>query len=1420
MAVATRGQGQLLKKGRTNQADAFKAMRIRIASPDKIRKWSHGEITKPETINYRTFKPERDGLFCAKIFGPVKDWECLCGKYKRMKHRGVVCEKCGVEVIESSVRRERMGHIELASPVAHIWFFKNTPSPMGYLLDMSVKDLERVIYFESWVVIDPKETDLKKHQILTDDNYRKAQEDFGLTGFVAGMGAEAIKELLKNLDINMLEVELREEIKSTTSVQKKLKLSKRLRVVNALANDRLHDAENGNKPDWMILDVLPVIPPELRPLVQLDGGSFAKSDLNDLYRNVINCNNRLRKWLDRSTPDIILRNEKRILQRAVDSLFDNTKRGMGKTARANDRHTLKSLSEIIKGKQGRFRQNLLGKRVDYSGRSVIVAGPHLKMHQCGIPKTMALELFKPFVYYKLEKELGLVQTIKQAKRMVDERAPEVWGVLEEVIKEHPVMLNRAPTLHRLGIQAFEPQLVEGKAIQLHPLVCPAFNADFDGDQMAVHVPLSMEAQLEARTLMLSSYNILSPASGNALAVPTQDMVLGVYYLTREMRNANGSGKSYSSPEEVVIAHDHGKLSLQAVIKVRMEIDGVHQLIETTPGRIIIGKILPDGISFHEVNKVLGKKDIGKLVNTVSIKLGSYDCAQFLDDLKDLGFKYSTQAGYSICLDDVLVPVDKDKIVEDTYKDVHSIELSYREGALTAEEKHNQLVEKWNTANTKITTALMNTIKARGGDASKTSKRDKWYNPIYVFADSGARGSQSQISQLGGMRGLMSDPSGNIIEAPVTSNFREGLTVLEYFDSTHGARKGLIDTALKTANAGYLTRRLVDVAQDVIISEEDCGTIRGRDVTAQLKDGKVEVSLADGIRGRFTAGDVLHPETGAVVVADNVMLGDDEINAIEKAAVDKVCVRSVLTCDTEFGVCRHCYGMDLSTRRLIEVGVAVGTIAAQSIGEPGTQLTMRTFHQGGIASTSNAVSSLSAKLGGDVELANVRTAKRGDDFVVLNRNGNIRIKDASGKVVDEQSLKRGSKLLVADGTKVGVGVKLAEWDPYVDDMMSEVAGVVSYSDLVWGETFKEETDPTTHITQKIVTMPSAVNKERNRKGVEGGSSKKRNPRILVKDANGNELGSYPLPQGSILSVENGADVEAGDVLAKILRTQKNVDITTGLSRVIEIFEARRPKEPSMLAEISGAVHIENKQGYDELTIANEFGEKQEYKIAARRSKDRDKDEQKYKRIAAQRYLNVRDGDIIKAGEPLVDGQDDPVDILRIRGQQALWDYMLQEIQAVYRGQGVPINDKHIEVIVRQMLRKVRVDDEGESKEFLPQEEVYRRRFDEEVNKLGHDGKQAPRGKLIVQGITKAAVNTESFISAASFQETSKVLTSAACSGKVDYLRGLKENVIMGRLIPAGTGSKHLLAERFRFQDDRKRVYEDKPEDATAELAETN
>lgn len=1347
-----------IKKSETmleeNRIGFFDAIKIKIASPEKILEWSYGEVLKPETINYRTFKPERDGLFCAKIFGPVKDWECLCGKYKRMKHRGMVCEKCGVEVIQSKVRRERMGHISLASPVCHIWFFKGMPSRIGAILDLSIKNIERVVYFESYIVTKPKKTSLKHKELLSEDKYHSLLEEYGYKAFEAKMGAEAIKELLKSVDLDILLVELQQEIKKTTSVQKRDKIAKRLKIIEPFRR-------SGNKPEWMTPDVIPVIPPELRPLVPLDGGRFATSDLNDLYRRVINRNNRLKKLIELNAPYIIIRNEKRMLQEAVDALFDNGRRG--RVIRGSNKRPLKSLSDMIKGKQGRFRQNLLGKRVDYSGRSVIVAGPHLKMHQCGIPKIMALELFKPFIYYKLEKEKGLASTIKHAKRIVEEKREEVWDILGGIIQEYNVLLNRAPTLHRLGIQSFEPVLIEGKAIQLHPLVCPAFNADFDGDQMAVHVPLSYEAQVEAKVLMLSSHNILSPASGKPLAVPTQDMVLGSYYMTRPMKNAKGEGKVFSSQDEVEIAFDHGALDLHAYIKVR--IDG--KVYDTSTGRVILHSIIPKGIDFDMVNKVMGKKELGQLVDDIYRKLGNYQAVVFLDDLKDITFFYATKAGFSICIDDFTVPEEKNKLIESANGKVREIEEHYREGALTSGERYNQIIDVWSFTNDKISDLLMETLANQGGDSKALKKRDKFYNPVYVMADSGARGSKTQISQLAGMRGLMAKPSGEIIETPITANFRDGLTVLQYFISTHGARKGLADTALKTANSGYLTRRLADVGQDVIVSEDDCGTINGIETGPLLEGSEIVESLAERIDGRYTVEEIYDPVTDELIVEANTLIDLNTVAKIERSGLDRIKIKSVLTCESEFGACRHCYGIDLATRREVEVGEAIGIVAAQSIGEPGTQLTMRTFHIGGAASSTAEESELHAKGGGKVKLNEMKVVKnRYGHNVVLNRNGVLAILNNEGRAIEKYNVSYGTRLLVEDGSIVKSGDIVSEWDPYAAVILNEYEGTVAFGDIIDGQTVKDDIDPITGFSQKIIVS---------------NTKEKRQPRISIKDELNKTIHRYILPVGSIVVVEEGNKVYIGDVLVKIPReTQKTKDITVGLPRVAELFEARKPKDPAIIAEIDGIIKIEGGlRGVRKVIIENsETGDKKSYNISI------------------QKYINVRDGDRVKAGEALVGGLINPHDILSVLGEMELQKYLVDEVQEVYRKQGVSINDKHIEVVVKQMLQKVVITEAGDSS-YIPNEEIYKKAFMKVQRDLLRKGLNPPKAMPVLQGITKAALNTESFISSASFQETTRVITDAASSGKIDYLRGLKENVIMGKLIPAGTGYKDIIKKNYKF-----------------------
>ncbi len=1323
---------------------SFSAIRIRIASPKKIRNWSHGEVKKPETINYRTFKPERDGLFCAKIFGPVKDWECNCGKYKRMKHRGVVCEKCGVEVIQSKVRRERLGHIELTCPVSHVWFFKGVPSRIGTLLDMSLRELERILYFENYVVIDPRETALKEKELLTEERYRELVKEYGTGSFAAGMGAEAIRELLRRLDLETLAESLRTEMHDTVSMQKRRKIVKRLKIVDAFR-------KSGNRPEWMILEVIPVIPPELRPLVPLDGGRFATSDLNDLYRRVINRNNRLIRLQELRAPDIIIRNEKRMLQEAVDALFDNGRRG--RALRGPNKRPLKSLSDMLKGKQGRFRQNLLGKRVDYSGRSVIVVGPELKLHQCGLPKKMALELFKPFIYHKLE-EHGHVNTIKSARKMVEKERPEVWDVLDEIIQEYPVMLNRAPTLHRLGIQAFEPVLVEGKAIRIHPLVCAAFNADFDGDQMAVHVPLSVEAQVEAKVLMLSVNNILSAAHGKPLAVPSQDIIMGCYYLTKERGGSRGEGKLFASPQEVRIAHDVGEVGLQARIRVR--VDG--EVMTTTVGRVLLSEILPPGFGLARVNRQMDKGALMALVAESYQRVGKERTVQLLENLKELGFHYATKSGLSIGIDDMHIPGMKEHLVEEARQEVVDVENQYREGLITNGERYNKIVDIWARVTEQVSHEMFRELERedlevmQGANGNGTSRE---FNPIYIMADSGARGGPQQIRQLAGMRGLMAKPSGEIMETPITANFREGLTVLQYFISTHGARKGLADTALKTANSGYLTRRLVDVAQDIIITTPDCGTLNGITATALVQSGEIIESLAERILGRVAVTDVTDPYSGEVLAERNMLIDEETAERIENAGIEHIEVRSVLTCELESGVCAMCYGRNLATGAMVEIGEAVGVIAAQSIGEPGTQLTMRTFHIGGTASRQVEQSTLQAKNRGVVRYHNLRTVTSRDGaIVVMNRNGILAIEDEQGREKERYQVVYGARLRVKDGQQIERGEKLIEWDPYTLSILSEVDGRVAYGDIVEGVTMQEELDEQTGLSQKVILEHY---------------DEKRQPRISIKDENNTTVGRYLLPAGAHISVAEGDQVSAGDVIAKIPReTTKTKDITGGLPRVAELFEARKPKEQAIISEIDGVVHFAGFQrGARKVVVTSDSGEEREYLIPR------------------GKYVNVHEGDRVRAGEPLMDGAANPHDILDILGEKELQKYLVNEIQEVYRLQGVQINDKHIEVIVKQMLKRVVIEDPGDT-DFLVGEQVAKTIFARRNQAVVRDGGNPARGKPILLGITKSSLSTESFISAASFQETTRVLTQAAVSGMVDRLRGLKENVIMGRIIPAGTG----------------------------------
>ena len=1342
---------------RTALTSDFDAIRISLASPDKILSWSHGEVTKPETINYRTFKPERDGLFCAKIFGPITDWECLCGKYKRMKHRGVICDKCGVEVTQAKVRRERLGHITLATPVSHVWFFKGLPSRIGHLLDISLRDLERILYFEAYVVIDPGETDLKPNQLLNEDQYRKAREDYGQK-FRAQMGAEAIKELLKRVSINELADELREKMKAEASAQKKLKYAKRLRVVDSFRR-------SSNRPEWMILDVIPVIPPELRPLVPLDGGRFATSDLNDLYRRVINRNNRLKKLIELKAPDVIIRNEKRMLQEAVDALFDNGRRG--RLLRGANNRPLKSLSDTLKGKQGRFRQNLLGKRVDYSGRSVIVVGPELRLHQCGLPKKMALELFKPFIYNKLE-ERGLVATIKHAKEMVEQQRPEVWDVLEEVIREHSVLLNRAPTLHRLGIQAFEPVLVEGKAIRIHPLVCTAFNADFDGDQMAVHIPLSPEAQIEASVLMLSAHNILSPAHGAPIAVPSQDIVLGCYYLTKSKAGAKGEGRAFGNTEDVLLAVEAGELEtltpirlrytgpLQDLTAARDDQDVLHtevqhverKIINTTVGRVIFNDSLPKDMPF--VNGLLKKKGLQQLVQKCYLDHGLQRTVEMLDSLKSLGFQFATRSGLSIGIDDLVIPSEKARLVDRARDEVIKVESQYLEGAITNGERYNKVIAIWSDVTEKIADEMF-------AEMEEADRGGRSFNPVYIMADSGARGSKQQIRQLAGMRGLMAKPSGEIIETPITSNFREGLTVLQYFISTHGARKGLADTALKTADSGYLTRRLVDVAQDVIVSEDDCGTLDGIEARAIVESGEIIEPLRDRIIGRVVLERIADPFTGEVIVEANQEVTETLGAQIQDAGVEKVKIRSVLTCAARRGVCARCYGRDLATGRMVELGQAVGVIAAQSIGEPGTQLTMRTFHIGGTASRISEQSTLEAKNAGTVRFHGLQAvAAKDGNLVVMNRSGSLVVQDAKGRDRERYPIVYGARLKVKEGQAVEVGQVLVEWDPYTFSILTEESGQVRFRDIAEGITVHEEVDEVTGLSRLIIV---------------DSPDEKKQPAIEIRTKEGKVSRKYHMPSHAHLMVSDGEEVFAGDVLAKIPReTTKTKDITGGLPRVVELFEARKPRETAVISEIDGIVkHGGIVKGQRKIIIVPDEPGAEPREYALPRGV----------------HVNVQEGERVRAGEPLMDGPSNPHDILNVLGEKALQGYLVNEIQEVYRLQGVNINDKHIETIARQMMRWVKIEDVGDT-EFLVDEQVDKFRFLRENERVIELGGRPAQGRPLLLGITKASLSTESFISAASFQETTRVLTEASISGKVDYLRGLKENVTMGRLIPAGTG----------------------------------
>ncbi len=1352
-------------------AQDFDSIRIGLSSPDLIRSWSFGEVKKPETINYRTFKPERDGLFCAAIFGPIKDYECLCGKYKRMKHRGVVCEKCGTEVTLAKVRRERMGHIELASPTAHIWFLKSLPSRIGLMLDMTLRDIERILYFEAYVVVDPGLTALNRAQLLTEEQFLIAVEEHG-DEFDARMGAEAVYELLRTIDLNAEMVRLKEEIASTNSETKLKRLSKRIKLMEAFV-------ESGNRPEWMVMTVLPVLPPDLRPLVPLDGGRFATSDLNDLYRRVINRNNRLKRLLELNAPDIIVRNEKRMLQEAVDALMDNGRRGRAITG--TNKRPLKSLADMIKGKQGRFRQNLLGKRVDYSGRSVIVVGPTLKLHECGLPKKMALELFKPFIFSKLQRR-GLATTIKAAKKLVERESAEVWDILEEVIREHPVLLNRAPTLHRLGIQAFEPVLIEGKAIQLHPLVCTAFNADFDGDQMAVHVPLSLEAQLEARALMMSTNNILSPANGEPIIVPTQDVVLGLYYMTRELVNKRGEGMAFTDVKEVHRAYNSNKVDLHAKIRVRINETVIDEngkreqkrtLTETTVGRALLSEILPAGLPFSIVNQSLTKKAVSGLINACYRRLGLKDTVIFADQLMYTGFSYATRAGVSIGIDDLKVPAEKEAILERAEVEVREIQDQFTSGLVTAGERYNKVVDIWSRTNEQVAQAMM-----KGIGSDKVKDRDgndveqKSMNSIYIMADSGARGSAAQIRQLAGMRGLMAKPDGSIIETPIKANFREGLDVLQYFISTHGARKGLADTALKTANSGYLTRRLVDVAQDVVITEVDCGTLEGVTMAPIVEGGDVIEALRDRVLGRVVAEDVFLPgNDDTPVVTRNTLLDEAWVTKLEEMSVQLVKVRSTITCATRFGVCANCYGRDLARGHRVNIGEAVGVIAAQSIGEPGTQLTMRTFHIGGAASRVAAQDHVQIKTTGSIRLNNLKTVEHtAGHLVAVSRSGEVCVLDGHGRERERYKVPYGSVLTVRDGDAVKGGQTVANWDPHTHPIVSEVAGRMRFIDFVDGVTVNEQIDELTGLQSNVVTDPKR----------RGGAAKDLRPMIRLEGLNGEHLvlpgtditAQYFLPSGAIVSLQDGAEVGVGDVVARIPQeTSKTRDITGGLPRVADLFEARKPKEPAILAECTGVVSFgKDTKGKQRLLITDKDGNVHE------------------ELIPKWRQVIVFEGEHVEKGETVVDGEPNPQDILRLLGVEPLAVYLTKEIQDVYRLQGVKINDKHIEVIVRQMLRKVEITATGDTR-YLRGEQIDRVRVIEENRRAAARNEQGAEYDRVLLGITKASLATESFISAASFQETTRVLTEAAVRGTRDTLRGLKENVIVGRLIPAGTGLAH-------------------------------
>ena len=1369
------------------QSDEFDSIRIGLASPEMIRSWSFGEVKKPETINYRTFKPERDGLFCAKIFGPVKDYECLCGKYKRLKHRGVICEKCGVEVALSKVRRDRMGHIELASPVAHIWFLKSLPSRIGLLLDMTLRDIERILYFESFVVTDPGMTSLEKGQLLTDEQYYEAMEEFS-DEFEAKMGAEAVQALMKDMDVESEVARLREEIPATNSETKLKKLSKRLKLLEAFD-------ESGNKPEWMVMNVLPVLPPDLRPLVPLDGGRFATSDLNDLYRRVINRNNRLKRLLDLNAPDIIVRNEKRMLQEAVDALLDNGRRGRAITG--SNKRPLKSLADMIKGKQGRFRQNLLGKRVDYSGRSVIVVGPALKLHQCGLPKKMALELFKPFIFGKLERR-GLATTIKAAKKMVERETAEVWDILAEVIREHPVLLNRAPTLHRLGIQAFEPVLIEGKAIQLHPLVCAAYNADFDGDQMAVHVPLTLEAQLEARTLMMSTNNILAPANGEPIIVPSQDVVLGLYYMTRERINAKGEGMIFADAKEVQRAYDTGQVHLQAKIKVRVveklenengDLEEASEIFDTTVGRVLLYNIVPAGLPFSMVNKKMAKKPISQILNACYRNIGLKETVIFADQLMYTGYAYSTRSGSSIGVNDFVIPEEKAKIIGQANSEVEEIEAQFASGLVTQGEKYNKVIDIWSRANDIVAKSMMEGLSSESvinKDGDKEEQES--FNSVYVYADSGARGSPAQIRQLAGMRGLMARPDGSIIETPITANFREGLSVSQYFTSTHGARKGLADTALKTANSGYLTRRLVDISQDLVITENDCGTDQGLAMSPIIEGGDIIAPLGDRVLGRVLASDVVDQDNSIIAEA-GTMINEKMVEILETRGVDQVYVRSPITCETRFGICSLCYGRDLARGHLANVGEAVGVIAAQSIGEPGTQLTMRTFHIGGAASRATASDNIQVKNAGTIHLNNMKTVENSKgNLVVVSRSGELIVNDTNGRERERYKLPYGAIISIGKKNEVEAGQIVANWDPHTHPIVSEVAGKVSFEAMDEGITVREQTDEITGLSSISVIDPA----ER------AASAKEIRPAVNVVDKKGKEVclpgtnvpAHYFLPANAIIGLKDGSELNIGDFIARIPQEgSKTRDITGGLPRVADLFEARKPKEPAILAEISGTVSFgKETKGKRRLVITPKDG-----------VNPIDGSDHYETLIPKWRTMTVFEGEYIEKGEIVSEGPPAPHDILRLKGVEALAQYIVNEVQDVYRLQGVRINDKHIEVIVRQMLRKVEITQPGDST-LIKGEQLTFTQILEINDKLVDEGKLPAKFDRMLLGITKASLATDSFISAASFQETTRVLTEAAVTGKRDYLRGLKENVVVGRLIPAGTGLAYHEARKAGYLRD--------------------